>query len=336
MKKLSKSCDVSVVVISYNTRKLTGECLRSVFAETRDVSFEVIVVDNASSDGSVAEITENCPQAKLVASSENIGFARANNLAMQGAHGRYVLLLNPDTVVLNGAIDKLVRFADSNPEYSIFGGRTLFPDGTLNPSCCWGKPTIWNTFCRAVGLSAAAPNSEFLNEDTYGGWQRDTVREVDLVSGCFLLMRRELWEHLAGFDASYFMYGEDWDLCLRAQAIGGRCLHCPDAEIVHYGGASEPVRADKLVRLFQTKVKLYRVHWGVVRSRILILMLWVWALRCIVMDSVLGYMGNATRARSGRAWREVLGRRREWTGDFVSDVPQDRDGAFGERQVHDE
>jgi GT2 family glycosyltransferase len=215
-------------------------------------------------------------------------------------------------VVLSGAIDKLVRFADENPQFGIYGGRTLYPDGSLNPTSCWGRMTIWNSFCRAIGLSSVLKNYEFFNGDSYGAWQRDTVREVEMVSGCFLLMRRSLWEELGGFDLSYFMYGEDADLCLRARALGARCVICPEAEIVHYGGASEPVRADKLVRLLNAKSRLCISYGGRVGGRLLIGTLWIWVLRRFVSDGLLGLLGNEERMKSASAWWEVAKRYAEW------------------------
>ena len=301
---------VDLILVSYNTCQFSRACLESATGE--NVVASTIVVDNASTDGSAEAIAAQFPEIRLIASDVNLGFAAANNLAAREASGTYILLLNPDTVVLDGAIDRLVAFAEAHPDYGIYGGRTLFADGSLNPTSVWRKPTVWNTFCRSAGLSAVAKDSGLFSGDMYGGWARDTVREVDIVSGCFLLIRRSLWEELGGFDTSYFMYGEDWDLCLRARALGARCLFCPDAEIIHYGGASEPVRADKLVRLFQTKVKLFRQHWGPVSSRVLIAMLWLWAFRCYAMDAVLGFFGKEARKKSGQAWRDVLRRQREW------------------------
>ena len=308
-----KSCEISIIIVSYNTRELTLACLESIYAMTREVSFEVVVIDNASSDGSAAEISTRYPYVKLIASKSNLGFAKANNLAVPDAEGEYILLLNPDTLVLDGAIDTLTRFAKKNPEYDIFNGRTLFGNRSLNPTSCWRKPTVWNAFCRASGLSSIAKNSGIFNSDAYGGWQRDSMREIDIVSGCFLLTRKALWQDLGGFDTSYFMYGEDWDLCLRAKQRGMRCLFCPDAVIIHYGGASEPVRADKLVRLFQTKAKLYADHYGFLRGCVLVFMLRLWAVRCMIVGSLLGIIGKSNSGKSATVWRDVWRRREEWT-----------------------
>lgn len=305
-------CIATIIIVSYNTRDTTLACLRSVYAETRRHSFEVIVLDNASADGSAEAVASEFPQVKLIASEENLGFALGNNKASAKARGTYILLLNPDTVVLDGALDGLLRFAEDNPQYGVFGGRTVFADGTLNPSSCWRKPTVWNSFCRSIGLSSLFKRSELFSGDTYGGWNRDSVRTVDFVSGCMMLTRRELWEELGGFDPSYFMYGEDWDLCLRAKRLGLESCICPDAEIVHYGGASESVHADKMVRLFSTRVKLYREHYGPVQGRILIAMLYVWALRGLLADGMLGLAGMVGRRRSSATWLEILRRRHEW------------------------
>lgn len=309
---MAYSGSVSVLVVSYNTKSLTLECLESVYKETKDCSFEIIVVDNASTDGSAAAVAEQFPEARLIVSASNLGFSAANNLAAKYGKGHYLLLLNPDTVILNRGIDRLVAFANARPDFGIFGGRTLLPDGTLDPSSCWRKPSTWNLFCRAIGLSGLRRDSAMLSADSYGGWVRDTPQEVDIVSGCFLLIRKGLWECLGGFDESYFMYGEDWDLCLRAKALGATCLFCPDAEIIHYGGASEPVRTDKIIRLFNTKVKLFRRHWSPVKAWILVEFLKVWALRSLLVNRIAGKCGYPDRRNEGDAWAQVWRRRKEW------------------------
>jgi N-acetylglucosaminyl-diphospho-decaprenol L-rhamnosyltransferase len=146
---------VSIIVVSYNTREQTIACLESVLAQTKNTSFELIVVDNASVDGSKEAIEQSVPSGRLIASTVNLGFAAANNLAAKHATGEYLLLLNPDTVILDDAIGKLVAFSRRYEDAQIWGGRTLFGDLTLNPSSCSRRMTIWNQFCRATGLGAA-------------------------------------------------------------------------------------------------------------------------------------------------------------------------------------
>ena len=304
--------DVTVIIVSYNTKDLTLACLASVFEETRAAELEVIVVDNASRDGSADAIARTHPSAELVALEENRGFAAANNLASERARGRYLLLLNPDTVVLDGAIDEVVRFADAHPEYGIVGGRTFFEDGALNPTSCWGRPTPWSVACRSLALSVAFPRNRFVDPETYGDWARDTVREVDIVTGCFLLIRRELWNELSGFDTSFFMYGEDADLCLRARARGHRCVLDPEARLVHHGGRSEPVAADKTIRLMRAEAQLYRRHWSGPWTALVPSLLRTAVLVRLVLWSLAGWLGGRESRAKVEKFREVWRRRPEW------------------------
>jgi GT2 family glycosyltransferase len=268
--------DISIVVVSYNTREMTLECLRSVVAETRAADYELIVVDNASADGSAAAIAAEFPDLELIALEENIGFARANNLAARRARGERLLLLNPDTVVLDGALDRLLAFAESRPGARIWGGRTLFADRSLNPTSCWGRMTVWSLFARAVGLTMLFPRSELLNPEPYGDWQRDSVREVDIVTGCLLLIDRPLWDELGGFDERYFMYGEEADLCRRASARGAAPVMTPEATIVHYGSASDT--GNKASAVAAARITLIREHWSPLTRRLGVFLSWASAL----------------------------------------------------------
>lgn len=271
--------DVSIVVVSYRTRELTLAALRSVFAETTPGTFELLVVDNASDDGSADAIeAEFGDRLTLIRSTENLGFAAANNLAAERARGRLLLLLNPDTVVLDRAIDRLVAFAGERPEARIWGGRTLFPDGSLNPASCWQRITPWSTVCMATGLRALFRGSEWLNPEAMGSWPRDSVREVDIVVGCFLLIGLEDWRALGGFDLRYWMYGEEADLCLRARALGARPAITPDATIVHLVGASSPDDVRKKTLVTKARVTLVRTHWPAWQRPFGLAMFWLWAL----------------------------------------------------------
>ena len=272
--------DVSIIVVSYGTRDMTIACLNSLVRETKKVSYEVLVVDNASPDGSAEAIAAAFPIFRHLPQAQNLGFAAANNLAANFARGENLLLLNPDTIVLDGAIDKLVAFARRRPEAGVWGGRTVFADGSLNPSSCWRRQTLWNLFCRGVGLAKLFPNSPIFHSEAYGGWKRDSEREVDIVTGCFLLIGRVLWKQLDGFAPEFFMYGEDADLCLRARERGWRPAITPEATIVHYGGATEQNDLRKNTRLLAAKALLIRKHApnvrflaiGLLRLRPLLLM----------------------------------------------------------------
>ena len=303
---------LSILVVSYNTRAMTLDCLRSVIAETR-TPYELIVLDNASADGSAEAVAAEFPQARLIASPENLGFAEGNNVAARAARGEYLLLLNPDTLVLRGALDKLLAFAKEKPQAGIWGGRTLYADGSLNPFSCWRRLDLWALVMRATGLVSLFRESPIFNAEAYGGWRRDTVRGVDIVTGCLFLIRRETWDRLGGFDPTYVMYGDEADLCRRAQALGVRPMITPEAEIVHYAGASDGVVADKLVRLYCALMTLIRRHfppWQRPLARGLLLS--TPFTRALVLKALPEGVGRAGR----RVWQELWDRRAEWRDGY--------------------
>jgi GT2 family glycosyltransferase len=252
-------------------------------------------------------------------SGENLGFARANNVASAEAHGEYLLLLNPDTVVLDRAIDRLVAFADTHPEAGIWGGRTLYADGSLNPTSCWGRMTLWSLICTSIGLTAMFRNLELFNPEGYGSWQRDSVRQVDIVTGCLLLIRRSLWDTLGGFDPKYFMYGEEADLCLRAGLIGARPVVTPDAAIIHYGSASDKHRPDKDVAILKAQITTIRQHWPPVQRRLGELIIRTAPLvRAVCYSLAARVSGRSKIVERARASAEVWGKRRLWMSGYRS------------------
>ncbi|MCF1711079.1 glycosyltransferase family 2 protein [Tabrizicola sp. J26] len=304
---------VSILVISYNTREMTLDCLRSVREQT-SVPHELIVLDNASSDGSAAAIAAEFPDVMLLAEQVNHGFAKANNIAATHAKGEYLLLLNPDTVVLDGALDKLLAFARKTPEARIWGGRTVFADGSLNAASCWRRMTLWSVICGTTGLSAVFRNTPFFNPEGYGGWDRSTERQVDIVTGCLFLISRADWDALGGFDPVFFMYGEEADLCLRAEAqIGAKPRVTPEAVIIHYNGASQQVRSDKMVRLLRAKHDLIQRHFPAwqrpIASALFALQPAVRS-RAFALMSRLGLRKGA--GEQARVWGEIWDRRAEW------------------------
>jgi len=303
---------VSVIVISFNTKAMTLACLRSIALET-SAAHQVIVLDNASSDGSAAAIAAEFPEMLLLAEKTNHGFAKANNIAAEKASGDYLLLLNPDTVILDHAIDKLLEFAEARPAAKIWGGRTLYGDGSLNRTSCFQAMNLWNVFCRAIGATSLSGNHRWFSE-TYGGWDMAGERPVDIVTGCFFLLKLALWRDLGGFNPTYFMYGEEADLCLRAKArFDANPIVTSSAVIVHYGGASEPVRADKLVRLFAAKATLIRHHfvgWKKPAG------LWLFKImpltRVLAFAAIARITGRQSHRASRDVWANVWQRRGEW------------------------
>lgn len=302
---------LTIIVVSYNTREMTLACLRSVRDETR-TPYELIVVDNTSSDGSAEAIAAEFPDIRLMAETENHGFAKANNLAAEKARGEYILLLNPDTVVLDGALDKLLAFARRRPEARIWGGRTVFGDHSPNPASAWRKMDLWNLFCRATGLTGIFPNSPVFNSEAYGGWDRMSERAVDIVTGCLFLITRADWERLGGFDPAFFMYAEEADLCLRAaRDLGARPRTTPEAVIVHHGGASEKVRADKMVRLLKARRELIRRHFPPWQQPLAAALFATHPLSRRIALGTLGFWRRGL-AEKARTWSEVWARRAEW------------------------
>ena len=199
--------DVSVIIVNWNTCDVLRDCLASVYANTKNIAFEVIVVDNASSDGSVDMIRSEFPHVKLIANSGNRGFAGANNQAIAVANGRYVLLLNSDTLILDNAIFKTVAFADTHPEAAVVGCKVLNPDRTLQRTC-FMYPSILNMFLSATYLYKLFPRSKFFGRERMSWWDRNDTREVDVVTGCFMLVRRGAIEQVGLMDERFFVYGE--------------------------------------------------------------------------------------------------------------------------------
>lgn len=306
---------LTVIVVSYNTAQLTLAALRTLYETTLETDFHCVVFDNASTDGSAKVIAEAFPQVELIASEENLGFAKANNVVAAQARTDWILLLNPDTEVHAGAVDALMGFAHAHPQAGIYGGRTVFPDGTLNIASCWNRITPWSAFCTAVGLRTAFPTSTLFNPEALGGWQRDSVRQVDIVVGCFLLIRRALWDELNGFDLKYFMYGEEADLCLRAARLGYQPMITPDAQIMHIVGASSTKLARKVVMVAKARATLIRDHWPRGLVPLGLFLMWLWAALRYGASRPLGWLGK--RDSAGR-WAEVWAARRDWLAGYKS------------------
>jgi len=307
--------DLSIIIVSYNTRALTLKALESLFAHPPPVNFEVILLDNASPDGSFEAIDAAFPQIKAIAHPVNCGFAAANNVAAERARGRRILLLNPDTVTLEHSHGALWAFAEREPKRGIWGGRTLFPDLSLNPTSCWRRMTLWSLLCKAAGLTYLFPGSRLFNPEAYGDWQRDTVADVDIVTGCFLLVDRSLWKRLNGFDPAFFMYAEEADLCHRARALGANPGITPDAEIIHLGGVSEVTSADKIVKTARGAVTLMRKHWSPLAVALGRTLMVIWAGLRFVGSRFVSGRRDAPGAAHAK-WSDVWRRRREWLAGY--------------------
>jgi hypothetical protein len=269
--------------------------------------FEVIVVDNASADNTVSIIHNHFPQVRIVQSNRNLGFAGGLHAGIAEAQGKYLLLMNPDTVALNSAIDRLLNFAGRNPQNGIWGGITLYDNMGLNPEHAWTKPTFIALLFFAFGFNKLFPHSPFFNKINYGGWRRDTVKKVDIISGCFFLTTRELWDRLDGFDPAFFLYAEEADFCLRAKKIGYQPIVTPDAKVIHQGGASHDQFSGKMVLLLKGKVELIHRHAAGFKKTVYKFLLYLYVLNNYMLHCLL-----KPRSEKQQEWRIVFFKRREW------------------------
>jgi GT2 family glycosyltransferase len=295
---------LAIVVVSYNTRERTLACLRSALAEPAGVPTELILVDNGSADGSADAVERELPEVTVVRSGSNLGFARAVNLGVARSNADYVLLLNPDTVVLPGSLRALLDFAVAHPQHGVYGGRTLREDGSLDPSSCWGAPSLWSLSMFALGLSTAFSRSRVFDPESLGRWQRDTVREVPIVTGCLLLIRRETFIVLGGMDSRFFLYGEDAEFSLRAARSGLRPVIVPAATIIHAVGASTGARGPKMNMVMAGKVTMLRASWSARRARV--------GVRLLLVGAFLRSRLEALTGRRDRMWTHVWRSRVRW------------------------
>lgn len=228
----------SIVVVSYNSEKFLRESLRSIFEQTAGVSYEIWVVDNASRDRTLELVRSQFPQVHLIANDENLGFSRACNQAIVHSTGEYILLLNPDTVILDNAIGRLIACMEARPDVGMAGGMVLNSDGTLQAACRRGMPTPWAMLCKATGLDRMFPWSRSMAQYNLRWLPWDQETDVVSISGSFQMARRSVIERIGLLDEAIFMYGEDIDWCLRTREAGWRVVYFPGARIIHYKGRS--------------------------------------------------------------------------------------------------
>jgi GT2 family glycosyltransferase len=227
--------DISVVIVAWNAKRYLEICLESLIAAPPRCSFEVIVVDNASSDDTVEMIEARYSWVKLIKSSENLGFSKGNNVGIRQSEGRYISLVNPDVQVLPGCLDALADLLDQNPHVGCVGPRVLNPDMTLQSSCR-RFPTLWNNFCTAAGLATAFKSSRLFAGEHMFYFPHDRTMAVNILVGCFTMVRRETFDAVGLLDEGLFMYGDDVDWCRRAWNAGWQVVFFPGAQAIHDRG----------------------------------------------------------------------------------------------------
>ncbi len=254
--------DVSVCIVSWNVAEDLRACLESLRAQITPPSYEVIVADNASRDESVAMVREQFPEVRLIVNEENLGFARATNQTLRAARGRYLLMLNPDTVLEPDSLRKLVERAEAHPEAGIIAPRLVYPDGSLQYSCR-RFPTIQAALFRNTFLGRLFPHARSASHYVMADWAHDVEREVDWASGACLLIRREAYEQVGELDEGFVWGSEDVDYCYRMHKAGWRVLFTPETTVVHaVGRSTDQVVVPTIIRTHRGMYRLYSKHFA--------------------------------------------------------------------------
>jgi len=249
--------DISIIIVNYNVKEFLQNLLNSIAKASRNCQTELIIVDNASDDGSVEFICDKFPEVKLIVNKKNLGFGKANNIGLAQAKGKYILLINPDSIVREDTLDKMIEFFEKTAEAGLAGCKILNPDGTLQLACRRSFPGPWTSFCKVTGLSTLFPKSKIFARYNLTYLDENQTYEVDAISGSFMMIRREVYEKVGGFDDDFFMYGEDLDLCYRIQKAGYKVYYVHNTQIIHYKGESTKRSNLDETKVFYDAMKLF-------------------------------------------------------------------------------
>ena len=255
--------DLTVSIVNTNNRSLLEPCLESILAHTQGISYEIYVVDNASTDGSAEMVRAKFPQAHLIQNDTRLGFTTNHNMVLRRSRGRYVLIFNEDTVVLPGALEHMVAFLDDHPEAGALGCKLLNPDGTVQRSCWRGFPSLLDALVEALYLWRLVPNARLVRMVEIPVSEMDQVLEVDHVLGACMMVRSETVEQVGLLDESFFLFLEETDWCYRMKQEGWKIYYTPDAQIIHYGQQSvsrDPLHCLPMIN--QSYCRYYRKHYG--------------------------------------------------------------------------
>lgn len=254
--------DISIIIVSWNGKEYLKECLESIPTDTSSYRIETIVVDNASTDGTPEMVAMMFPQVRLIRNAENYGFAKANNIGISNSKGRYICLINSDVIIMKNCINILADYLSCHSEIGMIGPQIVDNNGNTQRSCM-GFPTVWNTFCRALAIDKLF-RTKFFGGYLMTYWPHNTISEVNVINGCFWVVKREALNQVGLLDERFFIYGEDKDWCKRFWDTGWKIVYYPEAKAVHYGGASS---ANAPFRFF---IELYRAdlqYWDKYHNR---------------------------------------------------------------------
>lgn len=306
---------VSVVIVTYRNAADIGVCLDALKKAEPRIGMETIVVDNASDDDTVDAIRAAAPDATVIAQQENTGFARGCRAGADVARGAWLLFLNPDTAISPDAIDALLDCAAGGTGRGIVGGKFVDADGHIDPRSWWGRPSPWSALCFALGLSTLRPGSRLFDTESPRPWTSDPdeVRPAPVISGAMMLVNRDLWDRLGGFDPAFFMYAEDADFCLRAAAIGQTPMVTARAVCYHAGGRSSN-SSGKMVLLFTGKCTLVRRHFprGLRALSVRLLLTGVFVRATASRRTRLSASARERPVTAGEDWQALWAARGKW------------------------
>ncbi len=307
--------DLSIVIVNWNTQHVIVDCLESVLANLGELSAEVIVIDNASTDDSARVIAERFPQVQLIANDANRGFAAANNQGMRIARGQYVLLLNPDTVVLDEVFEKTLDYARRHPDVGMVGCQVMGSAQTVQRTC-FRFPSPLNTLMWVSGALAWFPRSRVAGRAAYGPWNRQDEREVDVVSGMFMFVRRQAIEQVGLMDEAYFVFAEEADWCYRFRSAGWRCVFAPVGRVMHVDGGSkstEQASVKMYVEIQKSLLLFHRKHLGWRRWALSKLLFSTTMITRLLWWTVWAAIGVGTKSEL-KASQSAAAVRYQWTG----------------------
>lgn len=251
---------VSILIVNYNTSELLINCIKSIYKQTSFIEFEIIVVDNHSSDDSVSKVRKDFPNVKVIENNQNIGFAKANNQAINESTGEVILLLNSDTIVLDGAIEKSFRFFKDHPDAGVVGCKLMNPDRSLQPSCR-SFPSLLNYLSESFFLYKLFPKSQIFGRPFMTFLDYKNIVKVDVVTGAFMMIKRDVLDHVGLLDDGFFMYSEETDFCYRVRKNGWQIYYYPGAQIIHIrGGTSEQLAAQMFLELHKSQIRFCFKH----------------------------------------------------------------------------
>jgi GT2 family glycosyltransferase len=252
--------DLSIIIVSWNAREYLSKCIQSLAGLLTNANSEIIVVDNASTDGSPEMVCAQFPQVRLIRNSKNLGFAKANNIGIRQCTGNYIALINSDVEVLNGCVDRLIEYMKQNSDIGMLGPQILDENGNVQRSCM-GFPSIWNTFCRTFALDVLFPNTKLFSGYMMSYWPHNTTRDVDVINGCFWMIRRQAIDEVGLLDERFFMYAEDKDWCKRFWDAKWKIVYYPEAQAIHYGGASASNAPIKFyIEMYRANLQYWKKH----------------------------------------------------------------------------